>query len=464
MSSATGNQARSGNYTTKAIKPDIDLPGLMREHPERYPFLLQSNASGPNLARYDILFACPGSTLKLDANHHLEGPFTNHQSGFLHALDSWWATEKTTEPGTDELPFSGGWFLYLAYELAAEVEPGLRLQTDADQPIAFATRIPAAIIIDHQKNTACVVVETGREELLGEIETDLACTGKSDPVRLLVKSIEEEPAEHFIANVHSAQKFIAAGDIFQANLSRSWRATFHDEADPYALYASLCASNPAPFAGLVIQDNFALMSSSPERLVKRKGSRIDTRPIAGTRPRNEAPGGSDERRRELLQHPKERAEHIMLIDLERNDLGRVCVGGSVKVDEFMVVETYSHVHHIVSNITGQARPELTPGDLIRATFPGGTITGCPKVRCMEIISELEARPRGAYTGSMGYLNRNGDCDLNILIRTMTMANNEVVFSAGSGIVADSNPQAELEETRAKAKGLLLALEQPRSAT
>jgi anthranilate synthase component 1 len=147
----------------------------------------------------------------------------------------------------------------------------------------------------------------------------------------------------------------------------------------------------------------------------------------------------------------------MLIDLERNDLGRVCVGGSVTVSEFMVIESYAHVHHIVSNIRGIARPGLLPGELIRAVFPGGTITGCPKVKCMEIISQLERRPRGAYTGSMGYLNLNGDCDLNILIRTMTQQGNRIELSAGSGIVADSEPEAELEETRAKAKGLILAL-------
>jgi len=183
-----------------------------------------------------------------------------------------------------------------------------------------------------------------------------------------------------------------------------------------------------------------------------------TRPIAGTRPRV---AGDDDatRMRELVAHPKERAEHVMLIDLERNDLGRVCVPGSVVVDELMQVESYTHVHHIVSNITGRARADVTPGQIIRAMFPGGTITGCPKVRTMQIIAELEGVGRGAYTGALGYLNHDGSMDLNILIRTLTQRGTEVRMRAGAGIVADSDAARELEETRAKARGMLRALVQ-----
>jgi anthranilate synthase component 1 len=160
---------------------------------------------------------------------------------------------------------------------------------------------------------------------------------------------------------------------------------------------------------------------------------------------------------ELLAHPKERAEHIMLIDLERNDLGRLCVPGTIEVNELMVLESYAHVHHIVSNVRGRLREDISPGDVIRAVFPGGTITGCPKVRCMEIIAELEQQARGAYTGSMGYINRDGSMDLNILIRSMISSGDHLQLRAGAGIVADSNALAELDETRAKARGLLRAL-------
>ncbi|MGD8641916.1 MAG: chorismate-binding protein, partial [Gammaproteobacteria bacterium] len=161
--------------------------------------------------------------------------------------------------------------------------------------------------------------------------------------------------------------------------------------------------------------------------------------------------------KELIGHPKERAEHIMLIDLERNDLGRVCVPGSINVNELMALETYAHVHHIVSNVQGELQKDTTPSDVIRAVFPGGTITGCPKVRCMEIIGELEQAPRNAYTGSLGYVNHDGSMDLNILIRTLARHGDRVSLRAGAGIVADSDPENELQETRAKAKGLLLAL-------
>ncbi|HHQ13459.1 MAG TPA: aminodeoxychorismate synthase, component I, partial [Chromatiales bacterium] len=192
-------------------------------------------------------------------------------------------------------------------------------------------------------------------------------------------------------------------------------------------------------------------------LFRISGDRIDTRPIAGTHPRSADRCDDRPRREALLRHPKERAEHVMLIDLERNDLGRLCEPGSVTVDEFMVIETYEHVHHIVSNVTGRLRDDVTPGAVLRAMFPGGTITGCPKVRCMELIAELEGRPRGFYTGTMGYLNHDGSGDLNILIRSIELHGRELSLAAGSGIVADSVAVKELEETRAKALGMQLAL-------
>ena len=199
------------------------------------------------------------------------------------------------------------------------------------------------------------------------------------------------------------------------------------------------------------------ISSSPERLVEVRNGIAQTRPIAGTRPRTA--DDDAERIRELVANPKERAEHVMLIDLERNDLGRVCEAGSVRVDELMTVESYAHVHHIVSNVSGKLRADVTPGDVIRAVFPGGTITGCPKVRCMEIIAELEGVARGAYTGAIGYLDRNGDMDLNILIRTLTLRDGTHQFPRRRGHRRRlRSPMRELDETRAKARGLLRALQ------
>ena len=457
MTAATGNELRSGQPELCCIPLAVDLPGLMQLNSSRYPFLLQSAASGPELARYDILFAFPGPTLTLEDSGAVTGPYASASSGFLGSLDNWWATEATDLAAPGDLPFGGGWFLYLGYELAGEIEPSLTVPASPGMPIAFATRVPVAIVVDRQTDTTWLVAESELRERLSAVLADIANIAAISDLSAGAVELHEPPAGEFLDAVRHAKEHIRAGDIFQANLSRRWTGTLDVGLDSVSLYRRLCITNPAPFAALVMHPEFALICSSPERLVKRRGGYIDTRPIAGTRPRDETTDATSNPRNELLQNPKERAEHIMLIDLERNDLGRVCVGGTVSVNEFMVIESYSHVHHIVSNIRGIARPELLPGELIRAVFPGGTITGCPKVKCMEIISQLEGKPRGAYTGSVGYLNRNGDCDLNILIRTMTRRGNRIELSAGGGIVADSEPLAELDETRAKAKGLILAL-------
>lgn len=272
-----------------------------------------------------------------------------------------------------------------------------------------------------------------------------------------LSNVQEEDENQYLNSIKKVKQYIVDGDVFQVNLSRLWKM---DGAciNPAELYQELRKTNPAPFSGLAVHNNFSIVSSSPERLISVKNGLAQTRPIAGTRKREQNREKDEALKDELIAHPKERAEHIMLIDLERNDLGRICIPGSIKVDELMVLESYAHVHHIVSNVCGQLKTDILPGDVIKAVFPGGTITGCPKVRCMEIISELETEARGAYTGSMGYLNHNGDMDINILIRTITVENNTLSFRAGAGLVADSVAQSELEETRHKARGLLLALE------
>jgi anthranilate synthase component 1 len=443
------------------IRFELDLLDLHASHPKRYPFLLESAAYGTALGRYDILFGFPEKSLRLDSEYQLTGSKADGSSGFLSAFDSEWS--KGGNPGSSgsQGPFHGGWFVFLGYELAAEIEPRLDLIPMTNQPVAIAVRIPVAIVRDHERSCAWIVTEPGFESAIDKIQHDIAEVAQAQPVAgnmIVHGSLQEEPADKFLHAVQRAKEYIAAGDIFQANLSREWSARLAQGIRPSDLYRHLRRSNPAPFAGLAVFEEMSVISSSPERLLRSRDGGVETRPIAGTRPRSPDLNSDEPRRSELLSHPKERAEHIMLIDLERNDLGRICSPGTVKVDEFMVVESYSHVHHIVSNVSGQLLDGMTPGDTIRAVFPGGTITGCPKVRCMEIINELEGRPRGAYTGAMGYFNHDGSGDLNILIRTMTTVGDELSFATGSGIVADSNPTQELEETRAKAKGLLLALE------
>ena len=355
------------------------------------------------------------------------------------------------------LPFIGGWLLYLGYEVASEIEPRLRLPRSTDPVAALAIRAPAAWIRDRATGQAWLAAEPGYEYLLEEFAERVRELREPPPPQSGVFLIEEDDPEAFLRAVGRGLEYIAAGDVYQTNLSRSWQGRATPPADPVSIYRRLRTTNPSPFAALLRYEDFALLSSSPERLVSIRGNTVSTRPIAGTRPRGATPERDAALVRSLLHNEKERAEHVMLIDLERNDLGRVCAGGSVRVDEYMSVETYAHVHHIVSNVSGRLRNDVSPVGVIRALFPGGTITGCPKVRCMEIIAELEGVGRGAYTGSIGYLNRDGSCDLNILIRTITAQGGLFKFRAGAGIVADSNPAQELAETRAKAEGLLRAL-------
>ena len=270
-------------------------------------------------------------------------------------------------------------------------------------------------------------------------------------------NLQEDSPELFLNGVQQIREYIAAGDVFQVNLSRAWQGELQSTHSAVDLYQRLRQANSAPFACLAQFPAFSIISSSPERLVRVEKNVIETRPIAGTRPRGQDAANDQALLQELISHPKERAEHIMLIDLERNDLGRLCEYGSVKVDELMVIESYQHVHHIVSNVRGHLKAGMTPGQVIRAVFPGGTITGCPKVRCMEIIAELEQVRREAYTGSVGYINHNGDMDFNILIRTMSLQGQQLNFRTGAGIVIDSIAENELRETRHKARGLLRAL-------
>lgn len=449
-----------GSATTAACHYRVlagkrDLLGLHAARPDRYPFILESVAHGTRHGRYDVLFAFPGAALRLDAARVLHPPqgHAHQNDDFLGGLDAWWSVERAEHATDVPFPFRGGWFLFFAYEFAGQVEPTLRLPRAQDAlPVALAVRCPAAILVDHERGESVLVAED--PVLLDALADDLArCTSSENEVTVHVALGEEEP-QHFLDGVARVLDYIIAGDVFQVNLSRAWCGPAHG-VSAAALYRRLRRANPGPFAGLGLLGQAAVISSSPERLVKVNGRHVETRPIAGTLARR-----ADHRERvapELLGNPKERAEHVMLIDLERNDLGRVCRPGSVTVDELMALESYAHVHHIVSNVAGELRAEVTPGAVIRAVFPGGTITGCPKVRCMEIIAELEKTPRGAYTGSMGYLNRDGDMDLNILIRTMTLTATTLSLRAGAGIVADSRPERELAETRAKARGLLLAL-------
>jgi anthranilate synthase component 1 len=441
----------------RVADPLARMLALHARDPACYPVLLDSAEPGGSLGRHSLLLAVPGEQLTLRSDGCITGP--GDGAGFCARLNAWWRSEQGAAP-PDSWPFGGGWFLYLGYELAQEVEPTLKLPESPLGIVSCAWRMHAALLHDHETGRTVVLGEDGQEAAVARLQSDFEGVepGRGGAAAASTEHVDEDDPAAYIAACRSALEHIAAGNIYQANLARRWRASLPADCDASTLYARLRAANPGAFSGIAALPEFTILSSSPERLVRVQGRRIDTRPIAGTRPR--LASGDAEAIAELTGSPKERAEHVMLIDLERNDLGRLCEAGTVKVDEFMVVESYAHVHHIVSNVSGRLRADVEPGDVIRALFPGGTITGCPKVRCMQLIGDLEGVGRGAYTGAMGYLARDGSLDLNILIRTMTLRDGEIEFRAGAGIVADSDPLRELDETRAKARGLLRALGSP----
>ncbi len=437
-----------------AVKCFDGIPDLLNLHAVnrlRYPYLFQTHGE----LGWDILFAFPQQSFSL--------PASNNQSdiSFLDLLDEQWkiAANAQSQNTTTSLsiPFSGGWFVYLGYELLHEIEAAVAVKPlQSDFPMAYLIRIPAAIMVNRQTRQTFIFAEDAHAPLLQEMQADLDAAPSANIDPPVLKYLKEDETSLFLEGVTRIKQYIQEGDVFQVNLSREWRGEL-ESGNAVNLYASLRTHNPAPFSGIADFGGYQIVSSSPERLVSVREGVVQTRPIAGTYARSQNEQEDAQLRLALLAHPKERAEHIMLVDLERNDLGRICVPGSVEVDDLMAVKTYAHVHHIESNVRGVLRSEVTPGMVLRALFPGGTITGCPKIRTMQIISELEQTPRLAYTGSMGYINHDGSMDTNILIRSFMLDQKEIKFRAGAGIVADSLPEKELEETRAKAKGLLRAL-------
>ncbi|GAB4297320.1 MAG: anthranilate synthase component I [Oscillatoriaceae cyanobacterium] len=420
----------------------------------------------------------------------------------------------TSPRETPPLPFTGGWLGWLGFDTAAEIEQLPHPKSDQlPFPVAYWYEPANFAVLDHQGQTLWLAATEPEqldvmEQRLGEWETGgpgnqgtqvpgdqgtpslpvsqsprLPVTqsprhpvtpsprppvspSPHPPVPLAPQPLFQPPEFQmsqmdYEEAVNQAKKYIAAGDIFQANLSV--RFTAATSADGWAIYQALQQINPSPFACYFQTPWGEVISCSPERLVQLQDRIAQTRPIAGTRSRGATPEIDQALARELLASPKERAEHVMLVDLERNDLGRVCQWGSVAVNELFTIERYSHVMHLVSNVIGTLRPECDAIDLIRATFPGGTITGCPKVRCMEIIAELEPVARSLFYGSCGYIDGRGNLDLNILIRTLLFPRSDnsprVIFGqVGAGIVADSNPEQEWYESLHKAKAQVAALE------
>ncbi|WP_113928202.1 anthranilate synthase component I family protein [Bacillus sp. P14.5] len=360
--------------------------------------------------------------------------------------------------------FQGGAMGFISYDYARQIE---RLDTTAEDdlqiPDLYFMVFSHWAVYDHESEHVWLMAdEEGAqtfEDYVNAWKKGLLSTpvDKNDAIgEASVDRTFSMNEGEFISAVEKIQSYIKEGDVFQVNLSV--RQSQNLAASPYAIYKKLRQLNPSPYMSYVHTPDFQIASGSPELLVKKKGTEVSTRPIAGTRSR----GASEEEDQlladELIHNEKERAEHVMLVDLERNDLGRVCQYGTVEVDEFMVIEKYSHVMHIVSNVRGTLAKNKSGKDLIRSAFPGGTITGAPKVRTMEIIEELEPVRRGIYTGSIGWIGFNGDMELNIVIRTLLAKNGQAHIQAGAGVVIDSNPVHEYKESLKKAKAVWRAKE------
>jgi anthranilate/para-aminobenzoate synthase component I len=457
-------------------------------------FLLESVKGPERIARYSFIGFDPCLTFKVkDGLIEIESSIkrTIHSRRPLSILRD--ITMQYQQAPYDFLPpFQGGIAGMLSYDFVQYFE-NLFVNTidNLHLPDAHFFMIDRLIAFDHAKRKSWIIVCPGvrfsifhdasqvfpdwsvlydeAENQVRELEKKLTCnmsplrnvdTLSSVPHEGSWKKIEvnnEMTKQEYMEIVKRAKEYIAAGDIFQANISQRVSAQIMKQS-PRDLYRILRSINPSPFAAFVDYGDYQLVSSSPERLVRVRDSAIETRPIAGTRPRGKSRAEDAIMREELLLNEKERAEHIMLIDLERNDLGRVAAYGTVNVDELMITEDYSHVIHIVSNIAGKLAYGKDCYDAIRATFPGGTITGVPKVRCMEIIDELEPLRRGPYTGSIGYIGFAGSMDFNIVIRTFVIKDEVAYVQVGAGIVADSDPSREYYETMKKAEALIKTLE------
>ncbi|MEQ1822110.1 MAG: anthranilate synthase component I [Fimbriimonadaceae bacterium] len=434
---------------------------------EKMSFLLESVTGGESLARYSVLGVRPTSYLRskgddvwLDGNH---ARLTEGQT----PLDILKGLIKPSNHPEGMPKFFGGAVGMLGYDLVRFFE---KLPDDLRDDLGandLAMMIcDCVVVFDHAKNLVRIIYNasaTAEGYRAGVAEIERIQARLSEPLpELPTGQFEVHPVTSnmdqatFEVGVGRIKDYVAAGDGIQMVLSQ--RFSTRVDAHPLTVYRALRSLNPSPYMFLVRLDDCDLVGASPEILVSLDDAKANVRPIAGTRWRGRTIAEDEELSRELLADEKERAEHLMLVDLGRNDLGRVCEVGSVQVDELMVIEKYSHVMHIVSRVSGTLSADLDACDLIAATFPAGTVSGAPKVRAMEIIEELEPNRRGAYAGSVGYISNTGDTDLCITIRTIFIKNGIAHVQAGAGIVYDSVPTTEYEETKNKARACLLAIE------
>lgn len=460
-------------YTELFVDMDTPISIFKKVCREQYTYLLESVEGGENLARYSFIglepfvrYQCRNGTGVIEDSSGTREVKGDPLSTLKGIMDNYNA------PKIEGLPrFYGGAVGYFGYDLIRYVEdiPEDTVD-DLDLPDCHFILTRLVLIFDHVKHKVKIVVNTepgsdadkAYEEATQRINAvkklinePQAALNRVNKVVVNTKYLSNMTKEEYMDKVEKAKEYIKAGDIFQVVLSQ--RLTMPLHGDPFDIYRNLRTVNPAPYLYYLNFGGTVIIGSSPEMLIRVEDGIVQTCPIAGTRPRGQSKEDDLKLEKELLADEKEKAEHLMLVDLGRNDVGRVCDYGSVNVRNFMNVERYSHVMHIVSNVFGQLKQGHTAYDALKACFPAGTVSGAPKVRAMEIIEELEPTRRGVYAGAIGYFGFTGNMDTCITIRTILVHNGKTYVQAGAGIVADSDPEKEYEETINKAKALLETL-------
>jgi anthranilate synthase component 1 len=472
------------------ILADVETPvsAYCKTAQTPYSFLLESVTGGEQVARFSVIGIDPymvmihqGETAILHkmsgAQSRVEEVPCHDPLALIEAELNQYRLVMPPNQSPSEFPkFHGGAAGYLAYEAVARFERvPVPSQNTLGLPLAVLCFTETVLVFDHVKQRVRVITHLHLDApdldeeyrrgcaILADIQQRLSqpvrFPQEPEPIRdtaALTLTSNRTQAE-FEEMVSRSIEYIRAGDVFQVVPSQ--RLSRHVNASPFTVYRALRAINPSPYMFYLDLKDFNIVGASPELLVRFEDETVTIRPIAGTRPRGKDVPSDRQLEEELKSDPKERAEHVMLVDLARNDVGRVSTTGSIKVSEFLTIERYSHVMHLVTNITGQLRKDLTPFDALRAGFPAGTVSGAPKIRAMEIISELEQDQRGVYAGAVGYFSHSGDQETAIALRTMVIKDGRAYIQAGCGVVADSDPTYEYQESMNKAKALVRALDE-----
>jgi anthranilate synthase component 1 len=448
------------------IAGDLDTPvsAYMKLAAFRPCFLLESVEGGERLARYSFVGFGDSLEVKLDAEGLKVGavrqPRPGNASELLNQLRAALAAAPRPEPEISGVPLAGGLVGFASYDVVRFFEHLPRRVATADGVPAVHYVAPRSLLVFDHLTRSIALLHAGspaeraslRREIIRALRGGLPSTARPGRYQQPMPSMTRE---QYLAGVRRTQEYIAAGDVYQLVLAS--RFSGQHQLDPFQAYRALRLINPSPYMYYCALGDITVVGSSPEALVKLNAGQAQLRPIAGTRPRADDPGVDVQRETELRADPKENAEHVMLVDLARNDLGRVAAAGSVHVDPYRHIERYSHVMHIVSGVKGRLAAGKDAFDLFAATFPAGTLVGAPKVRAMQIIDELEPVGRGLYGGTVGYFGARGDMDQAITIRTLVFHGDEYSFQAGAGVVADSVPEAEHDEVLAKSGAMVRAL-------